>query len=161
MWRDTKKRSVGRNVVGSGGIVAVVVGEVMVDGEGRGPGPGWSVAYLGRGPFLTLAVILVFFLTVAEGGSGGGAGDELTLGWIPVGSGYCGSIMECLARDEFELGTEATYRILACSYYISYNALWRDSVPYSRRGTSYYNYRPDTRANPYTHNCSSITCCRR
>ncbi|RRT58344.1 hypothetical protein B296_00032730 [Ensete ventricosum] len=66
-------------------------------------------------PLLALVIILVFFLTVAEGGSGGGAEDELALGWIPFGFGCCGSIAEYLAGDEFELGMEATRRILACS----------------------------------------------
>ncbi|XP_064972116.1 rapid alkalinization factor-like isoform X2 [Musa acuminata AAA Group] len=112
-------------------------------------------------PRLALAVILVFFLVVAEGGSSGGAGDELAPGWIPAGSGCRGSIAECLAGEEFELGTEVTRRILARSYYISYNALRRDSVPCSRRGASYYNCRPGARANPYSRSCSAITRCRR
>ncbi|URE25611.1 Nucleotide-diphospho-sugar transferase [Musa troglodytarum] len=67
--------SIGRNTVAGGGIVANVVGEVTIDGEGRDPDLGWIVL-----PLLTLVVILVFFLTVAEGGNGEGVGDELTLG---------------------------------------------------------------------------------
>ncbi|RWW12454.1 hypothetical protein GW17_00023877, partial [Ensete ventricosum] len=66
-------------------------------------------------PLLALVVILVFFLTVAKGDSGKGAGDELTLGWIPDRSSCRGNIAECLVGDESELGTEATHRILARS----------------------------------------------
>ncbi|RWW33932.1 hypothetical protein GW17_00001325 [Ensete ventricosum] len=66
-------------------------------------------------PLLALVVVLVFFLTIAEGGSGGGAGDELALGWIPIRSDCRESIIECLTGDEFELGTDATRCILARS----------------------------------------------
>ncbi|THU50914.1 hypothetical protein C4D60_Mb06t25400 [Musa balbisiana] len=66
-------------------------------------------------PLLALAIILVFFLIIIEGGSSGGVRDELTLGWISTGSGCCESIVECLAGDKFELGMEATRRILARS----------------------------------------------
>ncbi|RWV78505.1 hypothetical protein BHE74_00031593 [Ensete ventricosum] len=68
-------------------------------------------------PLLALVVILVFFLIVVKSDSGRGAGDELALGWIPVGSDCHGSIAECLAGNEFELGVEAeaTLHILACS----------------------------------------------
>ncbi|URE16040.1 hypothetical protein MUK42_12073, partial [Musa troglodytarum] len=57
-------------------------------------------------PLIALAIILVFF-TVVEGNRDGGARDELTLGWIPTGSGYRESIVECLVGDEFDLGTKA------------------------------------------------------
>ncbi|URE24285.1 calcium-binding protein [Musa troglodytarum] len=63
-------------------------------------------------PLLALVVILVFFLTVVEGCNGGGAGDELVLSWIPARFDCHGSIAECLAGDEFELGMEAARRIL-------------------------------------------------
>ncbi|CAL9118225.1 unnamed protein product, partial [Musa acuminata var. zebrina] len=159
--QDTKKSSVGRNAIGGGGIVAAVVEEVMVDNEGRGPGPGWSAAYLRRGSLLALIITLVFFLTVAEGGSDGGVGDELALGWIPIGSNCHESIAKWLTGDDFELRTKATRRILACSYYINYNALRRDSVSYSRSGASYYNCCPSAQANPYSRSCSAITCCQR
>lgn len=66
-------------------------------------------------PLLALVVILVFFLTVAEGAGGEGAGDKLALGRISARSNYCRSIAEFLAGDEFKLGMEATHRILACS----------------------------------------------
>ncbi|THU43155.1 hypothetical protein C4D60_Mb00t07160 [Musa balbisiana] len=120
-----------------------MVEEVTVYDEGRGPSPGSSAAYLRRGPLLALAITLVFFLTVAEGGNGR-AGDELTLGWIPVGSNCHESITECLKGDDFELRTKATRRNLAHSYYINYNTLRRNNVSYSRRSTSYYNCRPGT-----------------
>ncbi|URE46161.1 hypothetical protein MUK42_13803 [Musa troglodytarum] len=80
-----------RILKGDKGIVVAMVGEVTVDGEGRDPGP------------------------VAEGCSGGGARDELTLGWIPTRSGCRGTIAECLAGDGFELGMEAIRRIFARS----------------------------------------------
>ncbi|URE15191.1 Nuclear transcription factor Y subunit [Musa troglodytarum] len=60
-------------------------------------------------PLLALAVILVFFLKIIEGSSDRGAGDDLALGWIPVGSGCRRSIVKCLARDEFKLGMEVTH----------------------------------------------------
>ncbi|RCV14432.1 hypothetical protein SEVIR_2G439700v4 [Setaria viridis] len=44
--------------------------------------------------------------------------------------------------------------------YISYLALYRDSVPCSQRGASYYNCGPGAEANPYTRGCSAITQCR-
>ncbi|URD88045.1 hypothetical protein MUK42_27065 [Musa troglodytarum] len=86
--------------------MVVVVGEVAIDSEGILAQVGLLL------PLLALVVILVFFLTVTEDDSKGGAGDELVLGWIPTGSDCCRSIAECLAGDEFELGTEATCRIL-------------------------------------------------
>ncbi|XP_074559970.1 protein RALF-like 33 [Curcuma longa] len=82
-------------------------------------------------------------------------------GWIPSLSGCHGTVAECLAENEFDLGFEASRRILATSNYISYNALRRDSVPCSRRGASYYNCRPGAKANPYSRSCSAITRCRR
>ncbi|RZR84159.1 hypothetical protein BHM03_00010925 [Ensete ventricosum] len=82
------------------------------------------------------------FVTVAEGDSR--EGDELALG-----SNCHGSIAECLARKEFELGTKTTRRIiLAHSYYISDNALRRDNVPCSRLGASYYNCHPVVEGQP-------------
>ncbi|CAL9057365.1 unnamed protein product, partial [Musa banksii] len=159
--QDTKKSSVGRNAIGGGGIVAAVAEEVTVDDEGRGPSPGWSAAYLRRGPLLALTITLVFFLTVAEGGSDGGVGDELALGWIPIESSCHESIAKCLTGDDFELRTKATRRILARSYYINYNALKRDSVSYSRSSASYHNCCPSAQANPYSRSCSTITRCRR
>ncbi|RRT85025.1 hypothetical protein B296_00005211 [Ensete ventricosum] len=87
-----------------------MVGEVTVDSEGRDLGPGWTLL-----PLLALVVILIFFLTIAEGDNGGGAGDELSLGWILTISGCHESIAECLMGDEFELGMEATRRIPALS----------------------------------------------
>ena len=44
--------------------------------------------------------------------------------------------------------------------YISYLALFRDSVPCSQRGASYYNCQPGAEANPYSRGCSAITQCR-
>ncbi|URE45028.1 Peptidase family M49 [Musa troglodytarum] len=99
-WQDTKKHSIGQNVVGGRAIMVAMVGEVTVDGEGVLTQVGVLL------PPFTLVIILVFFLTIAEGSSGGGVGDELTLCWIPARSGCYRSIAECLTGDEFELGTE-------------------------------------------------------
>ncbi|KQK14706.1 rapid alkalinization factor 23 [Brachypodium distachyon] len=44
--------------------------------------------------------------------------------------------------------------------YISYSALFADSVPCSRQGASYYNCQPGAEANPYQRGCSAITQCR-
>ncbi|WOK94706.1 hypothetical protein Cni_G03411 [Canna indica] len=115
-------------------------------------------------PLFTLGLVL--FLAVAAAAdfpfpSASASGNELSLGWIPARSGCRGSVGECLAGAEFELGSEASRRVLARSYYISYAALRRDSVPCSRRGASYYNCRPGAHGNPYSRSCSSITRCRR
>ncbi|RRT39278.1 hypothetical protein B296_00052516 [Ensete ventricosum] len=88
--------------------MATMVRQVVVDDEGRDPGPGWTTTSPSRS---------VFFLIVVKSDSGRGAGDELALGWIPVGSDCHGSIAECLAGNEFELGVEAeaTLHILSIS----------------------------------------------
>ncbi|RZR99897.1 hypothetical protein BHM03_00029522 [Ensete ventricosum] len=104
----------------------------------------------------SLGVLLLLAVAAA-----GGAQEELSLGWVPARSGCRGNIAECLAGVEFDMGTEASRRILAWSSYISYNALRRDSVPCSRRGASYYNCRPGAHANPYSRSCSAITRCRK
>ncbi|XP_074571620.1 rapid alkalinization factor-like [Curcuma longa] len=102
--------------------------------------------------FLILAAALLFHA------SAGG----VPLGWVPSSSlsGCRGSLAECLAGDEFDLGSEVSRRILATSGYISYGALRRDTTPCSRRGASYYNCRPGAQANPYSRSCSSISQCR-
>ncbi|CAD5196846.1 unnamed protein product [Musa acuminata subsp. malaccensis] len=43
--------------------------------------------------------------------------------------------------------------------HIRYDALRRDTVPCSRRGASYYNFRPVAEANPYSDGFSAITRC--
>lgn len=80
------------------------------------------------------------------------------------------SIGECLNEDgfgfeddgdEFQMDSESHRRILYWRRrYISYGALFRDRVPCSRRGASYYNCRPGAPANPYYRGCSTITRCR-
>ncbi|RWW40674.1 hypothetical protein BHE74_00053892 [Ensete ventricosum] len=106
---------------------------------------------------IRLLVALVLLARAAAGDSGA----ELPLGWIPFSPSGCrGTIAECLAGEEFDLGSEAGRRILATSSYISYGALKRDTVPCSRRGASYYNCRPGAQANPYSRSCSAITQCR-
>ncbi|KAJ8475711.1 hypothetical protein OPV22_019438 [Ensete ventricosum] len=83
------------------------------------------------------------------------------MGWVPPLSGCRGTVAECLSRSEFELRSEVSRRVLATSYYISYNALRAATESPSHRGASYYNCRPGARANPYLRSCSAITRCRR
>ncbi|CAL9068920.1 unnamed protein product, partial [Musa banksii] len=111
-------------------------------------------------PLLTVTLIFLLFITVAGGERGKGVEGQLPLGWNPSLSGCRGTIAECLAGCEFDLGSEASRRVLATSIYISYNALRRDSVPCSSRGASYYNCRPGAEVNPYVRSCSAITRCR-
>ncbi|KAI4301765.1 hypothetical protein L6164_035012 [Bauhinia variegata] len=82
------------------------------------------------------------------------------LSWLTTKSSCKGSIAECLEADEFDLDSEINRRILATNQYISYGALQRNTVPCSRRGSSYYNCRPGAQANPYSRGCSAITRCR-
>ncbi|WOL15744.1 protein RALF-like 33 [Canna indica] len=119
------------------------------------------MAKLRQSPLLFVFLLLLLFaaLTMADPAAGG-AGGMLPLGWIPSLSGCRGTIAECLAGEEFELGSEVSRRVLATSSYISYGALKRDTTPCSRRGASYYNCRPGAQANPYSRSCSAITQCR-
>ncbi|CAI9118791.1 OLC1v1020401C1 [Oldenlandia corymbosa var. corymbosa] len=85
-----------------------------------------------------------------------------------------GSIEECLMNQEEEMDdidigedglpemeSESSRRSLYYRRrYISYGALFRDRVPCSRRGYSYYNCRPGRHVNPYVRGCSAITRCR-
>ncbi|XP_042422247.1 rapid alkalinization factor-like [Zingiber officinale] len=116
------------------------------------------MAKLQRGALLSLAFLLAAVLLAPA--SAGGEPNALPLGWISSLSGCRGSIAECLAGDEFDLGSQASRRILATSGYISYGALRRDTTPCSRRGASYYNCRPGAEANPYSRSCSTISQCR-
>ncbi|XP_074577900.1 protein RALF-like 33 [Curcuma longa] len=78
-------------------------------------------------------------------------------GWIPSLSGCRGTVVECLAENEFNLRFKASHRVLITSDYIGYKALRRDCVPCSRRGASYHNGLPGDQANPYSCSCSTIT----
>nr|XP_027111545.1 rapid alkalinization factor-like [Coffea arabica] len=82
--------------------------------------------------------------------------------WMPMkAAASCrGSIAECLGSGELSMDSEINRRILATRNYISYGALQRNTVPCSRRGSSYYNCQPGGEANPYTRGCSAITRCR-
>ncbi|XP_074589348.1 protein RALF-like 33 [Curcuma longa] len=112
-------------------------------------------------PISVLVAILAAAAAAAlDHAAASGAVGDLPLGWIPSLSGCRGSIAECLAGEEFDLGSEVSRRILATSNYISYGALRRDTTPCSRRGASYYNCRPGAQANPYSRSCSAITQCR-
>ncbi|XP_018845912.2 protein RALF-like 33 [Juglans regia] len=104
------------------------------------------------------ALVLVFSSSSSTVHAGGLSHHQL--GFIPAGSSCKGTVAECLAGEEFELGSEISRRILATSGYISYGALQRNTVPCSRRGASYYNCQGGAQANPYSRGCSSITRCR-
>ncbi|XP_074564108.1 rapid alkalinization factor-like [Curcuma longa] len=108
------------------------------------------------------ACALVFLAFLVGGALLAPASAGEAPGAFPLGviSGCRGSIAECLAGDEFDLGSEVSRRILATSGYISYGALRRDTTPCSRRGASYYNCRPGAQANPYSRSCSTISQCR-
>ncbi|KAK7855025.1 protein ralf-like 33 [Quercus suber] len=96
------------------------------------------------------------------------ASDGSHLGWIPTAttrSACKGTIAECmnaggLGEEEFDLDSEISRRILATSSYISYGALQRNTVPCSKRGSSYYNCQAGSQSNPYSRGCSAITRCR-
>ncbi|KAJ1276646.1 hypothetical protein BS78_05G230200 [Paspalum vaginatum] len=76
----------------------------------------------------------------------------------PAPTGCRGSVGECLAGDDGELGLHHHGRALSGSGgYISYGALRGDSVPCSHRGASYYSCHPGAQANPYRRGCSRIT----
>lgn len=79
--------------------------------------------------------------------------------WAP--SKTCQGVAECLyEQDEFMMDSEINRRVLATSDYISYNALQRNRVPCSKKGSSYYNCQAGATANPYNRGCSTITQCR-
>ncbi|WOL09499.1 protein RALF-like 33 [Canna indica] len=115
------------------------------------------MAKLSQSSLLLVPLLLSLLVAAAAAGEAGGA---LPLGWIPTLSGCRGTIAECLAGEEFDLGSKVTRRMLGTSNYISYVALKRDTTPCSRRGASYYNCRPGAEGNPYSRSCSSITQCR-
>ncbi|KAJ7972942.1 rapid alkalinization factor-like [Quillaja saponaria] len=88
-------------------------------------------------------------------------GDHHHLKWVPTRPRCQGSMAECMAENkEFEMDSEINRRILATTQYISYRALQRNTVPCSRRGSSYYNCKVGAEANPYARGCSAITQCR-
>ncbi|KAI4364435.1 hypothetical protein MLD38_020528 [Melastoma candidum] len=102
-----------------------------------------------------------------------GVTDNATLGLHPEPKspeyGCKGSIVECSVfgdmeeeddEMEFVMDSETNRRVLTTPWYISYDALWRNVVPCSRRGVSYYSCQSGAEANPYTRGCSQITRCR-
>ncbi|KAL5566005.1 hypothetical protein UlMin_029169 [Ulmus minor] len=108
---------------------------------------------------LICAAQLIFTTSSSPVSAGGEHPSELT--WIPAKPTCQGSIAECLAgEEEFDLDSEINRRILATSKYISYGALKRNTVPCSRRGSSYYNCQSGGQANPYNRGCSNIARCR-
>nr|DAD46156.1 TPA_asm: hypothetical protein HUJ06_004386 [Nelumbo nucifera] len=89
------------------------------------------------------------------------ANGEYQLGWLSTRSTCRGSTEECMAgSNEIEMDFEINCRNLATSQYISYGALQRNIVPYSRCDASYYNCKPGAQANPYNRGCSTIIWCQ-
>ena len=119
----------------------------------------------GSSAFVVLiGAILALHIALASSAVDFSGGDlnQFQLDWIPARSACDGSIAECLAGEEFEMDSEINRRVLATKKYISYGALSRNTVPCSRRGSSYYNCQHGGgQANPYTRGCSTITRCRR
>ncbi|XP_030959838.1 protein RALF-like 33 [Quercus lobata] len=115
------------------------------------------------------AVVMILILSSSSSSSSTvHASDGSHLGWIPratTRSACKGTIAECmnavgLGEEEFDLDSEISRRILATSGYISYGALQRNTVPCSKRGSSYYNCQAGAQSNPYSRGCSAITRCR-
>ncbi|KAK4282784.1 hypothetical protein QN277_014118 [Acacia crassicarpa] len=110
--------------------------------------------------FLVICSMLLMVSLSAVVNAGGDQHHHLGLGLVRPKSSCEGSIVDCLNGEEFDLDSEINRRILATSQYISYGALQRNTVPCSRRGSSYYNCQPGAQANPYSRGCSAITRCR-
>lgn len=110
--------------------------------------------------FLALLAILAFNITISCASDFADLHQASYFEWRSERRGN--SIGECRALGE-EAGSESEgkRRILATTQYIGYGALRRNSVPCSRRGTSYYNCRAGAQTNPYSRGCSRITSCRR
>jgi hypothetical protein len=111
-----------------------------------------------------LASLLLLLVVSASASAFSGGADHLgDVGFLSSGRRECrGTVAECLAEEE-GLGSadaEGHRRSLYGRRHISYDALWKDRVPCSRRGASYYNCRPGGQANPYRRGCSCITRCR-
>lgn len=79
---------------------------------------------------------------------------------MPLSGGLIEDEMEL--NMEFEMDSEVNRRILASGQkHISLAALKKNSIPCSRKGSSYYNCRPGAKANQYSRGCNKITRCRR
>lgn len=116
-------------------------------------------------PLLILSAILAAHAAVSS--AMGTTGGDHGLGYFTVDPECRGFGLgdQCLlggeGEGEVEMGPhESNRRVLATRQYIGYGALRRNSVPCSRRGTSYYNCRVGAQANPYSRSCSQITRCR-
>jgi len=70
-------------------------------------------------------------------------------------------IGECFEDEEMQMDSEINRCFLAGRTYISYGALRANNVPCSRRGSSYYNCRSTSQANPYKRRCTQVTRCAR
>jgi hypothetical protein len=82
--------------------------------------------------------------------------------WVSKPRPRCeGSIGECFEDEEMQMDSEINRRFLAGRTYVSYGALRSNSVPCSRRGSSYYNCGSTSQANPYKRSCTQITRCAR
>lgn len=110
-------------------------------------------------PFCFLTLTLIIYHTVGVAASG----DIFKDNWVHATNPkpQChDTLAECMVKEEIEMGMEINRRILATSNYISYQALRSNSIPCSRRGSSYYNCRVGSQANPYSRQCTTLTQCR-
>lgn len=128
-----------------------------------------SLFYSSSSTMLGICAVVMMILILSSSSTVHASGGS-HLGWIPTAtattrSACKGTIAECmnaggLGEEEFDLDSEISRRILATSSYISYGALQRNTVPCSKRGTSYYNCQAGAQSNPYSRGCSAITRCR-
>ncbi|KAF8006535.1 hypothetical protein BT93_K0743 [Corymbia citriodora subsp. variegata] len=105
--------------------------------------------------FLALLAIVAFSITISCASDYADLHQASYFMWRSECRGD--SIGECRVLGE---ETKSERRILATRQYIGYQALRRNSVPCSQRGTSYYNCQAGAQSNPYSRSCSQITRCR-
>lgn len=113
--------------------------------------------------FFFSGLLLLSVLSAALIGSVAGSEmDAWGVLWDSKPRSRCqGSIGECLEDEEMQMDSESNRRVLASRTYISYAALRANSVPCTKSGSSYYNCKSTTQANPYKRSCTQITRCAR
>ncbi|GLJ12972.1 hypothetical protein SUGI_0201890 [Cryptomeria japonica] len=124
------------------------------------------VVVAGSKPCVCVVLLLMLLMADVEKSAGSTAvmwGDEDAM---EISSFYSknscdGSIGDCFTDEEMLMDSEINRRILAATQHISYGALKGDSVPCSKKGTSYYNCGESGEANPYKRPCTMITRCAR
>jgi hypothetical protein len=118
---------------------------------------------MGKAIFFFAGLLLLSVLSADLIGSAAGSEmDAWGVLWDSKPRSRCeGLIGECFEEDEMQMDSEINRRFLAGRTYISYAALRANSVPCSKRGSSYYNCRSTSQANPYQRSCTTITRCAR